>query len=720
MRRRAEDDSERLSSFCAMYAMGECALGRPGDSCCPRGKHAEPPMPEKSKVLVCITKAKTALVQQKWEDAGGRGKLVNVWQVRNPRLEFLFRASEKDFASTLGKCSDQIDAWHGTAECNVMSIAMTGFDPKRRSGQLYGAGEYFAKDPNVSVSYSRGGSYMFLCKLLLGDELLDHTWVEDAQYYIAKQRGGRIQAMPMYLVQFAEDGGELGPLLRGLSARDVEERSQLTSRQRGGLRACTARLDAGMAAALTSHLWLGWLAPELCEQDNDAVADDVTCFLSDCDVESVVPERNGARIGAFVRLASPISKAKFDELSRRLYHGKHVITVDDQQPGNPRNAGKLCPRLAGPSRYCRGWNIHGHHAWNWGCSFDHPKEKWPTHGAKYRLEEVDEGTAKFDEISTELHRSAPFVDQAGGQAMPRVVGVKRIVNRALEKQYQDRCSFLREKHGYVVEKELWHGTNCSALPELLTHGLQPPSDTQPGDTCDRSGGKGLCTTLCGTDCQSCTEPHSWGKCHMFGLGVYLADQAQKSHRYVREPRSKQVRLGTGAVRWQVQLGGRYYDYSPHEQRTLENAYCGQSSVQFRARGWDYRVDFGRMMQVNLQTRTERKIYRTGSAQAASPAGSGERLVYSMLRCRVVIGSPYLISGNLLSADAMHDMCMCQDPSDMVETAAEDWNIAKGHDAYYVRGMGGTQKAGLGVQNSEYVVFQPYQIMPLYQVDYVLD
>jgi len=47
-------------------------------------------------------------------------------------------------------------------------------------------------------------------------------------------------------------------------------------------------------------------------------------------------------------------------------------------------------------------------------------------------------------------------------------------------------------------------------------------------------------------------------------------------------------------------------------------------------------------------------------------------------------------------------------------------VAKGHDAFYMKGMAGSQKAGLGVYNSEYIVFQPYQILPLYQVDYVIE
>merc|ERR1712056_10007 len=89
-----------------------------------------------------------------------------------------------------------------------------------------------------------------------------------------------------------------------------------------------------------------------------------------------------------------------------------------------------------------------------------------------------------------------------------------------------------------MEKELWHGTNCMALPDLLTHGLQPPADTRPGEDCPRSGGKGLSTSLCNNDCRYCTEKHEWDRCHMYGLGIYLADMAQKSHRYVSRPQRK--------------------------------------------------------------------------------------------------------------------------------------------------------------------------------------
>merc|ERR1711879_621172 len=98
----------------------------------------------------------------------------------------------------------------------------------------------------------------------------------------------------------------------------------------------------------------------------------------------------------------------------------------------------------------------------------------------------------------------------------------------------------------------------------------------------------------------------------------------------------------------------------------------------------------------------------------------ERPVYSMLWCRVCLGSPYLIEGNLLGASAMHDVCWCQDPSEQLETIADEWNVAAGHDTFYVRGLSGAQRAGLGVYNSEYIVFQPFQVLPLYRVDYVIE
>jgi len=478
-----------------------------------------------------------------------------------------------------------------------------------------------------------------------------------------------------------------------------------------------------MSADCTRHIWIGWLAPELCGCDDDEVSDDVKDFLSGFVVSQVLPERNGARIGAFVLLEESIDRSAFNLLQNRLYRGEFRISVDDQQPNNPRCSGKTCPRLTGPSHFCRGWNIRGHHSWQWGCPFDHPEESRATYGATFSFVPVARGTAKYDELETDLSLTAPFTSSSGASGAPRIIAVQRVVNKKLEGLYEERRGFLRDKQGFVVEKELWHGTSCKALPELLTHGLQPPSDTKACDECPRSGGKGLCTTLCGTDCQKCQEPHAWGHCHMYGLGVYLADQAQKSHRYVREPDI--CRMPSVERRWQTILAGKWRFFDNESQIEFERAYAaGETLHKFNARGWGYHLDLNRMVQVNLSTTRERPVRRLEDADLGEDSlvadTSEDRHVYSMLRCRVVLGNPYLIEGNLLKGDAMHDMCWCQNPSDALESCAETWEVSKGHDAFYIRGQAGAQKPGLGVYNSEYVVFQPYQILPLYKVDYMLE
>ncbi|KAL0224148.1 hypothetical protein P9112_003538 [Eukaryota sp. TZLM1-RC] len=66
-------------------------------------------------------------------------------------------------------CLSQVKfAWHGTKAPAVASIAYDGFDPKYRSGQACGPGEYFgvAEKPAVSVGYSSGCRYMFVAAIL--------------------------------------------------------------------------------------------------------------------------------------------------------------------------------------------------------------------------------------------------------------------------------------------------------------------------------------------------------------------------------------------------------------------------------------------------------------------------------------------------------------------------------------------------------------------------
>eukprot|EP01063_Lacrimia_lanifica_P023059 TRINITY_DN3055_c0_g1_i2.p3 TRINITY_DN3055_c0_g1~~TRINITY_DN3055_c0_g1_i2.p3 ORF type:complete len:732 (+),score=360.21 TRINITY_DN3055_c0_g1_i2:52-2247(+) len=390
----------------------------------------------------------------------------------------------------------------------------------------------------------------------------------------------------------------------------------------GEAMACRGRVDAAMMAATTRHLWVGWLDP-LLGKDEARLRASVTEFLRGHDVAMVKAERNAARVGAFVELRAPITQLQVAALNVRPYrdtHGAaHRITVDDAQPRNPFLALKRCPRLTGPGRFCRGCNLQGHHDWTDACSFRHDARDFPTHGAELEYEDVAEGGAKWDELAVQ-------VEEAGLGVVTRI---RRVVNAAQEAAYESRRAFSTAMHGSVSEKELWHGTDCSVLDTLLTRGMQCPADSRACDECPVSGGKGLCTTLCGTDCARCVEPHVWGECHMFGMGLYMADQPQKSHRYVR----------------------------PHNG------------------------------------------------------------VHQLVKCRVNLGSPYMIEANLRTPDAMHNLVRCSDPKDMIEANQHAWDTMKGHESFYVKGLGAKAKHGLGVVNNEYVVFHPAQVLPLYVVDY---
>ena len=66
-------------------------------------------------------------------------------------------------------------AFHGTAEGNIQSICQNGYNPKLRSGQAYGTGEYFATTPDIPLGYCKGGKKMLLNELLLGQQGTDHT-----------------------------------------------------------------------------------------------------------------------------------------------------------------------------------------------------------------------------------------------------------------------------------------------------------------------------------------------------------------------------------------------------------------------------------------------------------------------------------------------------------------------------------------------------------------
>jgi len=57
--------------------------------------------------------------------------------------------------------------FHGTPEENIHSICREGLDPRRRSGQAHGPGEYFGGNMATSMGYCRGGRHMLIFAVLL-------------------------------------------------------------------------------------------------------------------------------------------------------------------------------------------------------------------------------------------------------------------------------------------------------------------------------------------------------------------------------------------------------------------------------------------------------------------------------------------------------------------------------------------------------------------------
>jgi hypothetical protein len=87
---------------------------------------------------------------------------VNVGLSLNcPAYEKFLAAVAKGYAIDKG-----FFAWHGTTESAIGPICDTGFDPKRRSGQAYGPGEYFGVDANVSKGYARDCKRLILTYIL--------------------------------------------------------------------------------------------------------------------------------------------------------------------------------------------------------------------------------------------------------------------------------------------------------------------------------------------------------------------------------------------------------------------------------------------------------------------------------------------------------------------------------------------------------------------------
>jgi len=181
---------------------------------------------------------------------------------------------------------------------------------------------------------------------------------------------------------------------------------------------------------------------------------------------------------------------------------------------------KPCPMLM-DGLYCRYLNIR----YLGECKHAHPKNMvnpLKLH-ASYTL--TAPNGAKLYDIKTKFDQT-----MLGKGAF---VTAKRIVNKDLRTAFEKRQQYLIEKRGgTTLQDDLYHGCNDAIIPTICTTGFIVPSDYSASPNCPVSKHMVPNTSLCNSDCVHCTQQHKWNKCHMFGLGIYLANIAGKSASYV--------------------------------------------------------------------------------------------------------------------------------------------------------------------------------------------
>merc|ERR1712241_559019 len=247
------------------------------------------PLPKGVSIERC-NRAELTRLQNLWLErqshqmpGGGRacsGEVLEAWKVDNPLLAYEFKVRRDELKRELGREADKLEGFHGTHPDNIISICSTGFDTGRRAGQVYGAGEYFAKNPHVSISYSQGGPYMLVCRLTLGYPSStprnldgDHIWVPENGYYVIKQPN---QVLVQYIVRFkAEQRYFCSPVTSRVLERHLTD--GFSTKPPPERKNTPAPRPCQMTRPSATALWMGLLPAHV---PDDIVKQDVLAFLS--------------------------------------------------------------------------------------------------------------------------------------------------------------------------------------------------------------------------------------------------------------------------------------------------------------------------------------------------------------------------------------------------------------------------------------------------------
>jgi hypothetical protein len=98
--------------------------------------------------------------------------------------------------------------FHGTRDENIEDICQNGLDPSKRgkNGQAYGAGEYFADNPSVSIPYCAGGRRMLVFAVLMDKQGVTQHNRQNGILVINKPE----HQLPMFVLTFQQAGAAAG------------------------------------------------------------------------------------------------------------------------------------------------------------------------------------------------------------------------------------------------------------------------------------------------------------------------------------------------------------------------------------------------------------------------------------------------------------------------------------------------------------------------------
>jgi hypothetical protein len=186
---------------------------------------------------------------------------------------------------------------------------------------------------------------------------------------------------------------------------------------------------------------------------------------------------------------------------------------------------------------------------------------------------------------------------------------------------------------------------------------------------------------------------------MYGLGIYLADMAQKSHRYCSQPKTKN---GVPTYRMVVcSVVGKSFQVEGH----LKEADSMHDVVNVRA------LDDDSIAQMIEPCQACSSSYGIGATIESVNSGMRGRVVSDEGHCwrlhtgRIAKKETEGIRWNWVTT---------------VEVACDNLESAEKSDLIFVKGLGGNARPGFSVVNSEYIAFHPHQCLPKYEIEYELN